>query len=141
MQKILIPIEFERHATQILDAGLDIAKKYKSKVWLMHIEPEIQIVATEATQKIRDNRAETLKSERVFIQQLAKMMCEQGVDSKGMILEGNTAETLLEEIEKLEIDLVIIGHHREGRIKKIFELSTDTHIVEKAGVPVLTIPI
>ena len=144
MKNILIPIDFEFHAPQIIDMGLEIAKKFNSKIWLLHIaSPEPDFVGySVGPEYIRDKRAAVLKGERGLIQNFANMMKEEGVEATGFIFEGkSTIEGIFEEVEKLNIDFIIIGHHYQNWFQKIFNSGTDTTLVEKADVPVLTVPI
>jgi nucleotide-binding universal stress UspA family protein len=64
-----------------------------------------------------------------------------GLSAESIMLDGGTIEMLVAEIEKLHIDMVIIGHRKHGFFHKAFFGRTDVSLIEHTNVPTLVIPI
>jgi len=143
MKNILVTIDFEEKAILLVEKAAEIAEKFKSKVWIVHIAaPDPDFVGYEVGPKyIRDSLAEEIRKEHKIIQNFTQMLREKGIDSEGLLIQGATRDMILQESEKLNIDLIIIGHHEHGLLYKIFAGSVASQVIEHSKIPVLTIPI
>ena len=123
--------------------ALEFAQKLGSKIWLLHIaamSPDFVGYDT-GPQYIRDNRADVLRKEHQLIQQYADQLRSKNVEAEGLLVQGAATETILKESAKLNIDLVIIGHHKHSTLYKIFVDDVDSEIISNSKVPVLIIPL
>jgi nucleotide-binding universal stress UspA family protein len=143
MKNILVTIDFEKEANLLVDRAFDLAEKFGSKVWLIHIAaPDPEFVGYEVgPQNERDFRAGELKTEHKIIDKCAHQLKEKGINAEGLLIQGPTVETILNETAKLNIDLVIIGHHKHSLFYKTFVGNTDSALINKSKVPVLLIPL
>ena len=143
MKNILVTIDFEEKAISLVEKAVEIAEKFNSKVWIVHIAaPDPDFISYEpGPQYIRDSRAEELRKEHRVIQNYTKMLTDKGIDAEGLLIQGPTQEMILSESEKLNIDLIIIGHHEHGLLYKLFAGSVATQVINKSNIPVLTVPI
>jgi nucleotide-binding universal stress UspA family protein len=143
MKNILVTIDFEEEANLLADTALELAQKFGSKVWLIHIAaPDPEFVGYEVgPQNERDFIAGELKTEHKIIEKCAHQLKEKGINAEGLLIQGPTVETILKETEKLNIDLVIIGHHKHSFFYKTFVGNTDSALINKSKVPVLLIPL
>ena len=91
-------------------------------------------------QYIRDNVAVGLRNEHKLIQKYADQLKAKNVEAEGLLVQGATSETILKESTKLNIDLVVIGHHKHSSLYKIFVDDVDSEIISNSKVPVLIIP-
>jgi nucleotide-binding universal stress UspA family protein len=143
MKNLLVSIDFEKHAGQLVDRAIELAKKFNSKIWLVHIAaPDPEFVGYEVGPRtVRDTRAKELKGERIILEKFATQLKETGIDAQSMLVEGPTIETLVRLIDKLEIELVIIGHHKRNLFYKTLIGNTDTALINRSDVPVLIVPL
>ena len=65
---------------------------------------------------------------------------EQGLQAEALLVQGPTTETLLEEVERLQIDLIVMGSHGRGGLYKAFVGSVSEQVLDKSPVPVLIVP-
>ncbi|HUJ94518.1 MAG TPA: universal stress protein [Terriglobales bacterium] len=70
---------------------------------------------------------------------LAGLELLQGIKHREFVKEGFVPEVLSELIDRLEIDLVVLGTHGRGGIKKLVLGSVAEEIVDSAPCPVLTV--
>ncbi len=143
MKNILVTVEFEAQIEQLTQKAKDLALKYNAKLWLLHVAaPDPDFVGYEVGPTyIRKSRAEELKQEHRFLDNLSKELETEGIEADGLLIQGATAQTILEEAEKLNCDLIILGHHQHSWFYNLFGQSTDLEVIEKTNIPVLIVPI
>ena len=138
---ILAPIDFQDDASVILGHAAQLALKFNSRVWVVHIAtPDPEFVGySVGPQYIRDFRAEELKNEHQQIKALCEKLIDQGVDAEGLLIAGATVDMITKECQKLKIDLICMGHRKQGWLEHLFKIHTDFSIIDQVKVPVLTI--
>ena len=142
MKNILVAVDFEDETQMLVDKALELAQKLGSKIWLLHIAPNSPdyVGYSMGPQYIRDNVAVGLRNEHKLIQKYADQLKAKNVEAEGLLVQGATSETILKESAKLNIDLVVIGHHKHSSLYKIFVDDVDSEIISNSKVPVLIIP-
>lgn len=143
MKNILVAIDFENNETLLIDYASEIANKFGSKIWLIHIAaPEPDFVGYEVGPKyIRDTLAEELREEHKELQEYALALTKKGIEADGLLVQGATVDMIMAESEKLHIDLIISGHHEHSFLYKVFLGSVSAEIVKKSKIPVLVVPL
>ena len=143
MKNILVAVDFEKNTKLLLDHAASLAKKFDSKIRIIHIAaPDPEYVGYDAgPQYIRDNRAEDLREEHKILQQYADDLKKNGIHAEALLVQGPTVKMILEEAEKLKIDLIIIGSHEHSFLYKAFLGDTTSGILRKSKIPFLVIPI
>ena len=143
MNNILVAVDLNDSSQLLVEKAVEQAEKFGSKVWILHVaDPEPDFVGNEVgPQYIRDLRADELLKEHRMIRKYIDYLKAKDINADGLLIAGATIQTILEETEKLNIDLVIIGHHQHSLVYKIFTGSTDIPVVKNSKVPVLIVPI
>ncbi len=143
MKNILVALELEGDAEVVLRKVEQIALQFRSKVWLMHIAaPDPDFVGYDAgPQSVRDIRAEELRQEHRELQQMAKDLMNKGIDANGLLVQGATVATIIEQAEKLKSDLILLGHQQHGFLYRLFAGSVSEEIARRSHVPVLLVPV
>jgi nucleotide-binding universal stress UspA family protein len=143
MKNILVTIEFEDQVNVLMDMATEIAVKFGAKIWLVHIaapEPDFVGYGT-GPQYIRDTLAKDLREEHRMLQKFADELEAKGVEAEGLLIQGSTIETIIAESEKLNVDLIVIGHHKRGFLYNLFMDGTSESLIEQSNIPVLTVPL
>ena len=143
MKNILVTIDFNTDEKLLIDKALQLAKSFDSKIWLMHVAaPEPDFVGyTGGSEYFRDERAADLRKEHKQIQEYAENIKQKGIKAEGLLIQGTTVEMILLESTKLNVDLIIIGHHEHGFFYKAFLGSVSEAIIKKSKIPVLMVPL
>ncbi len=125
-KNILVPTDFSAYADRALKIAVDIAKKYKSKIYLLHVITE---VLYECGVDYCLSDAQLLEIEQVGMKtSTAKLQDEvkkitassEGLDIIFDIKRGHPYETILTEQEDKKIDLIVIASHgRTGLMKHL----------------------
>lgn len=143
MKNILVALDIDNDAQKLLDQASQMAEKFGSKVWIIHIAaPDPDFVGYEAGPRfIRDNRAEELRGEHKVLQKFAADLAKRDIASEGLLIQGPTVEMILKEAAKLRADLIIIGFHEHGFLYKAFKGSTTSEVIKNSGIPLLVVPV
>ncbi len=139
--KILVGLEFSENPDEILKRALSVAKKYDAKIYTIHVIEAMQrhsfyYDAYQVWEDFRDRAVkETIEKMQEYITKL-----EIDFDDIEPIIEtGNTVDKILEEADKLDVDLIIIGHHvRKGVIQHLIHNNICEKIVRLSTRPVLS---
>jgi len=143
MKNILVTIDFNNSEQILIDKAYQLAAQFESKIWLLHIAaPDPDFVGYGVgPQYVRDNRATVLRKEHKHLEELSKSLKEKGVKAEGLLVQGATIEMILAEAKKLNVDLIIAGHHDHNFLYNAFVGSVSGNIVKKSKIPVLIVPI
>lgn len=143
MKNILLSLDFNGGETILVDKTLEISKKFNSKVWLIHVaSPDPDYVGFDVgPQSVRDNRANQLREEHQKLQDFVNELTREGILCEALLIQGSTVETILKKAEKLNIDLIVIGHEIHGIIYKALFGSVSEGLIKKTNIPVLVVPL
>lgn len=143
MKNILVAVDLDTSSQLLIHAAAEQAEKFNAKVWVLHVaDPEPDFVGNKAgPQYVRDYLVEEIKKEHKLVRQYADELNAKGIKAEGLLIQGPTVKMILEEIEKLQIDLLIIGHHRHSLLFKLFLGDNHTALVNKSTIPVLVVPL
>jgi len=143
MRNILVALDFEAEAYQLLTQTQQLAKAFSSKVWLIHVAaPNPDFAGYEAGPKVvRDQRAQELRAEHRILDQWATALEAEGIDTIPLLIQGPTVDTLLTEAQRLQADLMVIGAHQHGWMYQTFFGSITDAVIHKTEIPVLVVPV
>lgn len=143
MKNVLVTIDFNTDEKRVIDNAQQFALAFGSKIWLMHVAaPDPYFVGYEVgPQYIRDCRAKELRKEHVILQGFSADLEKNGVEAEGLLIQGATVEMIMKEAKKLNIDLIITGHHDHGFLYKAFRVSVSSEIIKTSKIPLLLIPL
>lgn len=144
MKNILMAIESCESTTvrsPIVEKTIELASALSCKVWIVHVVPSIKQLPYNVDSKIsRHEVAAEYRQEHEFIQYLAKCMQVKDIDASALLLEGPVISTLLNESERLEIDLIVLGCQKHSRLYSAVMDDTDEGMLSKCSYPIMFIP-
>lgn len=144
MNNILVAVESCESTTivsPIIEKTLELAKAFASKVWLLHVlphshQPPFNIDGKTARREL----AAEFRSEHEFLQQLAKCIHERDIDVTALLVQGSITKSILKESQRLDIDLIIMGCRKHGRIYGALMDSTEEGLLSNCSRPIMFIP-
>lgn len=137
-KNILLTTDFSPVSEQALEYAASLARRYGSTIFLTHVisldgyplmAPEL---AASSAQKMRADAEEGFRN----ILKSGRLM---SLPFQTVVQEGNLWPVIEESMQKYAIDLVIVGTHGIGAIKKLLIGSGAEEIFRKAKVPVLIV--
>lgn len=143
MKNILVPVDFTENSKILLDKASEIAGKFDSKIWIIHIAaPEPDFVGYGVgPEYIRNDRAGELKEEHQMVQKMANELKTQNINAEALLIQGATVDSILEESKQLNIDLIVIGVNEHGFLHELWFGNTATGILKNTKVPLLVVPL
>ena len=147
---IMAAIDLASSTDQVLAAAKEYSKAFSAKLYLVHvaIPPEMMLISPlEEDVGLegvpipidREVEADRLRRDHKAMQDLGRELSDAGVDVTSIAIEGSAVEGLLEEIERLGIDLVIMGSHAPSLLEFLVG-STTKGVMHGAHCPVLVLP-
>jgi nucleotide-binding universal stress UspA family protein len=137
-KNILLATDFSPASDQALEYAVSLARRYGSTIYLTHIIAldGYPMMAPEfAASSLQKMHAEAEKGFR----ELMKSGRLMALPYKAIIQEGTLWPAIEESIKKYDIDLLVVGTHGIGAIRKLLIGSGAEEIFRKARVPVLTV--
>ncbi len=143
MQNILVALDDNEYSKILINQAIALAEKSSSKLWFIHVTaPEPDFVGYDAgPQFTRDERAQEIKSEHVWIQEMADLAKAKNIDCEGLLVQGPTVATILEEAVRLHADLIVLGYQEHGFLYNAWYGDNTFEVIKKAAVPVYVIPL
>jgi len=140
--QLLVATDLSVLSDQVVSFAREMAMSLGARVWLIHVaDPDPDFVGYEAgPQTVRDSVAATFHKEHRQLQGCADQLRADGIDCTALLVQGAVVETLLHEAEKLAVQLIVMGSHGKGAVKKLLVGSTSEGVLHKATVPVLLVP-
>jgi nucleotide-binding universal stress UspA family protein len=137
-KNILLATDFSPASDRALEYAASLARRFGSRIYLTHI-----ITLDGFPMMSPEFAARSLKELRVAAEKSMGEILESGrliaVPNQVLIQEGNLWPAIEELIKQHEIDLLVIGTHGAGALRKILIGSGAEEIFRKAKVPVLTV--
>ncbi|MCK9618142.1 MAG: universal stress protein [Lentimicrobiaceae bacterium] len=142
MKNILVPVDFSDLSLEVINKAAEIAFAFKSKIWLIHIAslPPAFVgfdMVSPADQTYQD---EDLQQQERELQLLEKHVQDKGLDARALLVKGLIVDSILEQAEKVESDLIVMGSHNHGFFYKTFLGSVSEGVMRKSKIPVLIVP-
>jgi nucleotide-binding universal stress UspA family protein len=136
-KNILVPIDGSDHAWHALDVACDLAQKYGARMRMVHamtpisIEPSLGYDPEIIANRVQAADALLAKAQEEAKGRVADITVEQH--------EGSEAEVILEDANKYNCDLIVMGTRGLGRLAGLLLGSVSQKIVQHAKCPVLLV--
>lgn len=138
---LMVATDFSPHGKAVLRVARRLGQALGARIKVVH-------VATPAAGRRPHGRgargaaavAEDVREEARLVEEAAAALRESGVEATGLLVEGPPVRTLLEEAERLEADMIVIGSHGYGAVARALLGSVSAGVVRHAACPVLVVP-
>lgn len=148
MKRILIAIDFNPFAEIVASIGYKLAKALKAEVILVHVISDAAYYAIDYSPIMGYKGAYTkgtvavareIKKEAAeFLNAAVKHLGDDKIETA--ILEGETAEAIIEHAEKWKADLIVMGSHTHKGIERLFVPDVAAYVLKHSKIPLLTVP-
>jgi nucleotide-binding universal stress UspA family protein len=115
----------------------------KPKIWIIHVvAPDPDFIGYEVgPQTERDFIAKKYHEKHIALQEIAKEMKSEGFSVTPLLLQGPTVQSILDEADDIDADLIITGSHGHGVMYNIFIGSISKEVLNNSTRPVVIIPV
>jgi nucleotide-binding universal stress UspA family protein len=141
MKKILVPTDFSEQANNALEVAAQLAKKFNSEIYLLHmldlpgeyVDPASsggnQVPETIYFMKLAHKKFEEIKNKDFL----------QGIPIYEAVMFKETFKGIMEVGKENNCDLIVMGSHGASGLKEVFIGSNTEKVVRNSEIPVLVI--
>ncbi len=151
MKRILVAIDLSDVTAYMLDVASELASEFDARLYLVHVAkvPHTYVAHGGGAQfgfdpaysvLSRDEIAHQLRDEHRELQEYGARLEDEGVQVAALLLPGDPVGKIVEEAEKLDVDLIVMGSHGHGAIYELLVGSVTEGVLRKARRPVLVVP-
>ena len=142
MENIIAAVDFSDITDAVIETAVGFAEKYESVLWVIHVaEPDPDFVGYEAgPDEVREQVAEDFHYQHRELQEKVRALREEGLDAHALLIQGPISEKILEEAEKLDAEMIVIGSHGHGAVYHVLLGSVSEGVIKDARCPVLIVP-
>lgn len=140
--KLLIAVDFSTTFDAVIACAGTLGGLLNARIWLLHVadsNPELAGFEI-ASQALRDKAAKEFHAEHRRLQQTGDELRKAGLDCVALLIQGPTATSILSEVERLDIDMIVLGSQGKGAVKKFFLGSISDEVIKASTIPVLVVP-
>lgn len=148
MKKVLICIDYNPTSEVVANSGYQLSKALNAEVCLLHVIADIQYYGVQyptfmgydgfdAEIDLNINKEMHRVAEN-FLETVKTHLGENQVITK--VVEGNTADVILEYAEQWKADTIVLGTHSHNILEKIFIGDVASKVLKNTKVPVYMIP-
>jgi len=142
-KSILVPTDFSEHSDKALQNAIDIAKRFNSKIYLLHVVGTLIQYMTyyeldpRTINLVEKESADAAK--KLLATQLAKFPDSKSIEIIADIRRGVPYEEILIDQKEKKIDLIVIASHGKTGLLGHLIGSVSEKVVRSATCPVLLV--
>ena len=137
---ILVPLDFSEHAARVLEWAAHLAEQHRSRVVLFHAyHLPVEFQQLEGAYLPPDFWANVKAEAEETLRRYAEDLRQRGLEVEPVVAEGYAATAIVDEVERQNADLIVIGTHGLSGLKHLLLGSIAERVVQKAPCPVLTV--
>lgn len=142
MKRIVVAIDFTEVTSKVLDVAKKMVRQNDGELFLIHADTmEVYI---DFANMYTPPPFELYEKQKKVVDEKMKVIHtdleNSGIKHQCTIIEGPTVKIILEQMEKLDADLLIIGSHRHGKLYHFLMGNIHESIITKSQCPVMVIP-
>jgi nucleotide-binding universal stress UspA family protein len=136
-QKILVPLDGSEHSKRALEASIQLAKKFNSKIALLTVYSVTELTPSPEFPAMVIGAARDLGM-KILTEAEAKVKSEK-IEVETELAQGNAVKRIVKKSKDGKFDLIVMGARGLSTIKKIFIGSVSEGVIKKAPCPVLIV--
>jgi nucleotide-binding universal stress UspA family protein len=140
VKRILAPIDFSDNTPAILAWAAHLAEEHEGSVILLHAyHLPVEFQQLEGAYLPPDFWASVRSEAETAMEGHAAELRARGIGVEVVVCEGYAGTVIVEEAERRNADLIVIGTHGRSGLSHLLLGSIAERVVQKAPCPVLTV--
>ena len=141
IKKILVPIDFSEHSTNILQTACHFAEKLSANLILIYVVEDLSSLYRFSIPHISFDQleGEMMQSADTKMENFLTENINPAIVYKSKIISGPVAEEIINAATTEHADMIIIGTHGYKGMEKMLMGSVAAKVVHSAPCPVLTL--
>ena len=130
IERILVPIDFSPASLRALDDAVEFSLPYEAQLILLHVVERARFALPPA----KEMEAAAAKLARI-----QRRLTRRGIDCRTLVRSGVPYATIIDEVKKLKINLIVISTHGRSGLAEFLIGSVAERVVRGSPCPVLVI--
>jgi nucleotide-binding universal stress UspA family protein len=142
LKTILVPVDFSDLAVDVIQMSINLALAFNSTIRLIHVmtrQYPYYVGLEMGTEILQDLQVEDLHKVENDLKSMEHFIQEKGIEVSSALLEGKTVNAIINESDRIEADLIVIGSETLGLFSRTFLGSVSEGVIRKANCPVLVV--
>ncbi|WP_395744834.1 universal stress protein [Prosthecobacter sp.] len=143
MKTIVALVDFSDASSKVLNYAQTLASSLGSQVILLHVVPPeipVALYGAEVPPVPIEPSPATLQANQAKLDEFLHSLTQAGVGARALQIKGPVAETVQNEVARLNADLVVMASHHHSALYNLFIGSTTADVLKRASFPVLVVP-
>ena len=146
MKTLLAAIDLSPTTPRVLEGAGDLASSLGAKLIILHVaEPAAAYVPVGAAMDVITAPVPVeppdMNALKERLEQLASLLRAKGITVETSASVALPAEEILEQAEKSNASMIVLGSHGHGALYHLFSGSVVTSVLHKSKIPVTVIPV
>src|SRR5688572_10923327 len=138
-RNVLVPVDFSPTSTLVVNYGIALARRLKSKLTLLHVlESPTALMYTFPGEAERVEKKSYEQAHRL-LPALVAPEDQDDLDLRVVVTKGEIEQEIRWAIREQAADLVVMGTHGRGLIGRWLIGSVTQHLLRTLSVPILTV--
>ena len=138
--KILVATDGSQYSDKALETAVGLAKAFNSSLYIIHVVEEDKVAMAASTMPIMVNVIEDMvKIGNEILNKAKAKASEAGVNAEVILARGNAADKILENADKLNVDLIVVGSRGLRGLARFLLGSVSEKVVRHSSKPVLVV--
>lgn len=126
MRHILVAIDFSNQTPRLLETAKELARFAACPLTLIHV--------------LEDSGEESRLSNQRRLEEMAESIEQEGLQASAVVQTGPIVTRILEEIQKRDIDHIVMGTHGHGALMEVLLGSVSKGLVQNSALPITLLP-
>jgi len=137
--KILVAVDFSDSADRALAQALALAAPLKGELIIAHVAIPKPVTPTDVVSAAPIDMEDAQRA-RTALGEMVALAKTHGVEARLHLLAGSVVFGLLDAIDELNPNLVVVGSHGKGVLRRALMGSVSESLCRRSSVPVLVVP-
>jgi nucleotide-binding universal stress UspA family protein len=151
-QKILVAVDGSEFSRRALNSAVELAEKFGGNITLIHAYSSTVPVVTSMdtmsgpsiTPPVSSEMAAKIAEEaenrgKRILQEAEKFVKSHGISVESILVEGDAVREIIRLAQEKNVDLIVVGHRGQSRLREVFLGSVSEGLSHKATCPLLII--
>ena len=140
IRNILVAVDLYEGSEEVAGVAAGLAEAFSAKLYFLHVErANPEIFGDPDIPDERDVAASQARTSHQELQELRDKMTPAGLEAVALQIQGQTVKKIISEAAKLDIDLMVVGFHR-NRLHHLLAGDVTKSVLNHAHCPVVVVP-
>ncbi|MDH3766764.1 MAG: universal stress protein [Nitrosopumilus sp.] len=149
-KKIMVCLDGSKHSEKALSQAIQIAKKFESKIILVHVieptavfntmqNPAVPYWGSISAPLLQSSLNQEQEEGNKILAKNSHILEKEGISFDIVLLLGNPSEEILNFSKKKKVDFIVVGSLGKGMLSRVLLGSVSTSISQRADCTVIIV--